>query len=87
MANISSPITYLNKREYGLSEVKSQLFTNRLNAAKNLYRKDLVCHFGCVNAIEFSKNGELLVSGNKFINILFWKTGLYFYFYTYLANV
>lgn len=65
MANIASPLPYLQKRECGiLPDLKSQLFNNRLNAAKNLFRRDLVCHFGCVNAIEFSNNGELLVSGN-----------------------
>lgn len=65
MANMANPLPYLTKREYGLlPNLKTQLFENRLNAAKNLYRRDLMCHFGCVNAIEFSSNGELLVSGN-----------------------
>lgn len=27
------------------------------------YRKDLVAHYGCVNAVEFSNNGQFLVSG------------------------
>lgn len=31
--------------------------------AKNLYRKDLFSHFGCVNAIEFSNDGQWLASG------------------------
>lgn len=65
MANIASSLPYITKREYGLlHDLKSQLYNKRLDAAKNLYRRDLVCHFGCVNAIEFSSNGELLVSGN-----------------------
>lgn len=65
MANIANPLPYITQREYGLlPNLKSQLFSQRLNAAKNLYRRDLVCHFGCVNAIEFSNNGELLASGN-----------------------
>lgn len=69
MANKASPLPYLTKREIGaLPGLKSQFFNKRLNAAKNLYRRDLVCHFGCVNAIEFSSNGELLVSGT--FNIL-----------------
>lgn len=65
MANIVSPLPYINKREYGLiPAVRSQFFNNRLLSARNLYRKDLSCHFGCVNAIEFSNNGEILISGN-----------------------
>lgn len=74
MANIASPLPYLTKREIGvLPGLKSQFFNKRLNAARNLYRRDLVCHFGCVNAIEFSSNGELLVSG-KFNILLFLTT-------------
>lgn len=64
MANIANPLPYITKRESGLlCDLKTNLFNKRLNASKNLYRRDLVCHFGCVNAIEFSYNGELLVSG------------------------
>ncbi|CAG9789403.1 unnamed protein product [Diatraea saccharalis] len=76
MANIASPLPYLVKREYGfVPEFKSHLFTKRLNAAKNLYRRDLVCHFGCVNAIEFSSNGELLVSGGDDRRVMLWQFG------------
>ncbi|RVE41484.1 hypothetical protein evm_013871 [Chilo suppressalis] len=76
MANIASPLPYLVKREYGfVPELKSHLFTKRLNAAKNLYRRDLVCHFGCVNAIEFSSNGELLASGGDDRRVMLWQFG------------
>ncbi|CAH2045158.1 unnamed protein product, partial [Iphiclides podalirius] len=76
MANVANPLPYLTKREYGLiPDLKSQLFNKRLNAAKNLYRRDLVCHFGCVNAIEFSSNGELLVSGGDDRRVMLWQFG------------
>ncbi|XP_050353809.1 DDB1- and CUL4-associated factor 5 [Nymphalis io] len=76
MANIASPLPYITKREYGLvNDLKSQLFNKRLNAAKNLYRRDLVCHFGCVNAIEFSSNGELFVSGGDDRRVMVWQFG------------
>ncbi|KAJ8714122.1 hypothetical protein PYW08_007742 [Mythimna loreyi] len=76
MANIANPISYLNRREYGLlPDIKSQFFNKRLNAAKNLYRRELVCHFGCVNAIEFSSNGELLVSGGDDRRVMLWQFG------------
>ncbi|KPI92221.1 DDB1- and CUL4-associated factor 5 [Papilio xuthus] len=76
MANIANPLPYITKREYGLiTDVQSQLFSKRLNAAKNLYRRDLVCHFGCVNAIEFSSNGELLVSGGDDRRVMLWQFG------------
>ncbi|CAH4036891.1 DDB1- and CUL4-associated factor 5 isoform X1 [Pieris brassicae] len=76
MANIACPLPYISKREYGLiSDIKSRLFNKRLLAAKNLYRRDLVCHFGCVNAIEFSSNGELLVSGGDDRRVMLWQFG------------
>ncbi|CAH0728522.1 unnamed protein product, partial [Brenthis ino] len=76
MANIASSLPYITKREYGLlHDLKSQLYNKRLDAAKNLYRRDLVCHFGCVNAIEFSSNGELLVSGGDDRRIMVWQFG------------
>lgn len=31
----------------------------------NLYQKDLMAHYGCVNAIEFSPCGDFLASGNS----------------------
>jgi len=39
------------------------LINARFDNSENLYRKDLLSHYGCVNAIEFSNQGDLLVSG------------------------
>ncbi len=42
----------------------NHLITDRLNRKTVLlYKKDLLSHYGCVNAIEFSNNGQYLVSG------------------------
>lgn len=63
-----NPLGYILKRQYtGSAEVKSKLFKESFSSARNLYRKDLLAHYGCVNAIEFSEEGELLVSGKKII--------------------
>ncbi|XP_045776889.1 DDB1- and CUL4-associated factor 5 isoform X2 [Maniola jurtina] len=76
MANMSNPLPYIIKRECGLlSDLKAEIFNKRLFAAKNLYRRDLVCHFGCVNAIEFSSNGELLISGGDDRRVMVWQFG------------
>lgn len=60
-----NPLAHLIGRQIGdnVNNFRRNLFKERLNIAKNLYRKDLVSHFGCVNAIEFSNEGELLISG------------------------
>ncbi|KAK7591051.1 hypothetical protein V9T40_002664 [Parthenolecanium corni] len=39
---------------------------------ERFYRKDLVAHYGCVNAIEFSNNGQFLVSGGDDRRVLLW---------------
>lgn len=75
----SNPLVYLDRRQYHagnpgwLPNVSSSyLLSQRLNTAKSLYRKDLNAHFGCVNAIEFSKEGDLLVSGGDDRRVLLW---------------
>lgn len=66
----SCSIRYLELRTYHSarpdwcpSVASSSFLSQRLNASKNLYSKDLYAHYGCVNAIEFSNEGDLLVSG------------------------
>lgn len=67
MANNNNPIIHhLHNRQSGFclsSDFQSKLFRDRLSIAKNLYKRDLVSHFGCVNAIEFSQTGQFLTSG------------------------
>ena len=61
-------LAHLQKRQSGdnIEHFHRTLFNDRLKIARNLYKKDLVSHYGCVNAIEFSKEGELLVSGEYY---------------------
>ncbi|XP_012523376.1 DDB1- and CUL4-associated factor 5 [Monomorium pharaonis] len=49
------------------------LINARFENSENLYRKDLLSHYGCVNAIEFSNQGDLLVSGGDDRRVLLWK--------------
>lgn len=62
--SIANPLRHIIERQYSDNVViKNKLFKERLIKARNLYRKDLLAHYGCVNAIEFSSEGDLLVSG------------------------
>lgn len=49
----------INHRYDDYKNLTKQLF----DTAKDLYKKDLTAHYGCVNAIEFSSDGNLLFSG------------------------
>ncbi|XP_055853379.1 DDB1- and CUL4-associated factor 5 [Episyrphus balteatus] len=51
---------------------QSHLFRERLRLARNLYKFDLIAHYGCVNAIEFSNGGDFLASGGDDKRILIW---------------
>ncbi|KAK5648903.1 hypothetical protein RI129_003795 [Pyrocoelia pectoralis] len=75
MAKLSSinPLGYIINRPFNDKLViKNKIFKERLARAKNLYRKDLFAHYGCVNAIEFSTEGELLASGGDDRRVLLW---------------
>lgn len=60
-----SSVGFLSRRELtGEPLIKEEFQRRRLAGCTSLYKKDMLGHFGCVNAIEFSNNGgEWLVSG------------------------
>lgn len=60
-----SSVGFLSRRELtGQPLMKEEFQRRRLAGCTSLYKKDMLGHFGCVNAIEFSNNGgEWLVSG------------------------
>lgn len=68
----ANPIGHLLNRQIGnnIYYFRRNLFRERLASARNLYRKNLVAHYGCVNAIEFSSSGDLLVSGELSIYLI-----------------
>ena len=63
-----------NRQERGLSHqtvVEFQYEANQKDKSE-FYSKDLKAHFGCVNALAFSKNGKFLASGGDDRRILIW---------------
>lgn len=70
----ANPIMHLLNRQIGnnIYYFRRNLFRERLASVRNLYRKNLVSHYGCVNAIEFSSTGDLLISGNNWFSVEFY---------------
>ncbi|XP_074646656.1 DDB1- and CUL4-associated factor 5-like [Tubulanus polymorphus] len=70
----ASPISYLFHRHYRDNAYCNDRFLReRMYRCKNLFKKDLKAHFGCVNAIEFSHtSGELMASGGDDRRVLLW---------------
>ncbi|XP_077494172.1 DDB1- and CUL4-associated factor 5 [Amblyomma americanum] len=68
-----SILDFAARRQYDADlRSRNALIRDRFAAANCLYRKDLYAHYGCVNAIEFSDDGEWLVSGGDDKRVLLW---------------
>ncbi|KAH8030248.1 hypothetical protein HPB51_006680 [Rhipicephalus microplus] len=68
-----SILGYTSGRQYdGDVGLRNALMRDGLVFGADLYRKDLYAHYGCVNAIEFSNDGEWLVSGGDDQRVLLW---------------
>uniref|UniRef100_A0A673ZY57 Ddb1 and cul4 associated factor 5 n=1 Tax=Salmo trutta TaxID=8032 RepID=A0A673ZY57_SALTR len=69
-----SSVGFLSQRRlFGNPLMKEEFQRLRLAGCTSLYQKDMLGHFGCVNAIEFSNNGgEYLVSGGDDRRVLLW---------------
>lgn len=73
MSMVASGVGYLSHQQhFGDGKLGSKMINKRLENARNLYRKDLYAHYGCVNAIEFSNDGEWLASGGDDKRVLMW---------------
>ncbi|KAJ6667245.1 hypothetical protein lerEdw1_017223 [Lerista edwardsae] len=72
--DMRSVVGFLSQRGLQGDPLLTQDFQRRrLRGCRNLYKKDLLGHFGCVNAIEFSNNGgQWLVSGGDDRRVLLW---------------
>lgn len=76
MSKISSNfVNFLFKRDYFPTNAVNQRSTlfKQLQIRKSYHQKDLRSHFGCVNAIDFSNDGELMISGGDDRRVLLWK--------------
>uniref|UniRef100_A0A8D8YJK2 DDB1- and CUL4-associated factor 5 n=1 Tax=Cacopsylla melanoneura TaxID=428564 RepID=A0A8D8YJK2_9HEMI len=67
-------VNFLYQRDYFPREAISQrtCLYKRLQTNKTYHQKDLVAHFGCVNAIDFSNDGKLMTSGGDDRRVLLW---------------
>ncbi|XP_070578975.1 DDB1- and CUL4-associated factor 5-like [Ptychodera flava] len=69
-----SILKYLYQRQESSHATAPWQMTSKVfSQCENLHRKDLIGHYGCVNAIEFSNHGgELLASGGDDKRVLVW---------------
>ncbi|KAM6969192.1 DDB1- and CUL4-associated factor 5 [Tautogolabrus adspersus] len=69
-----SSVGFLSRRKLtGQPLMKEEFQRRRMAGCTSLFKKDMLGHFGCVNAIEFSNSGgEWLVSGGDDRRVLLW---------------
>ncbi|XP_038075186.1 DDB1- and CUL4-associated factor 5-like [Patiria miniata] len=73
MAGSSLPRFVSDRAITGNPSLCKRLFRQRFTKAKTLHSRNLVGHYGCVNAIEFSNNGgQFLASGGDDRRVLLW---------------
>ncbi|KZC10050.1 PREDICTED: DDB1- and CUL4-associated factor 5 [Dufourea novaeangliae] len=72
--SVCNPLSYLITRQIDNKVDHCKRLVNaRFETSETLFRKDLLSHYGCVNAIEFSNQGDLLVSGGDDRRVLLWR--------------
>ncbi|XP_064489573.1 DDB1- and CUL4-associated factor 5-like [Ornithodoros turicata] len=68
-----SMVQYAFQQQYTINTwLRKKTIRERYDLSTNLFRKDLYAHYGCVNAIEFSTDGDWLVSGGDDKRVLLW---------------
>ena len=45
-------------------DISDNIFSDWCGKSHSLYKRDLLAHYGCVNAVEFSEDGTIFISGN-----------------------
>lgn len=62
------------RRQMGLNvvEEESKVIRQRFNSSSSLYWKNIVGHFGCINALELDEKGDWMASGGDDRRILIW---------------
>ena len=70
MSNILD--TIYRRQSGSKARVEDVFIREKWRKDKSLYKKDLLAHFGCVNAVEFSDDGDLMVSGGDDKRVLCW---------------
>ena len=63
----------LSMRQLGSRQIVEEMWIrDKWRHDSHLHRQDLLAHYGCVNAVEFSHDGDLMVSGGDDKRILLW---------------
>ncbi|XP_052105470.1 DDB1- and CUL4-associated factor 5-like [Mytilus californianus] len=76
LSSVCDPVGFIGRREIGNTQPNTssdKFMRHRTSLAKNLYKRELKAHYGCVNAIEFShKGGQFMSSGGDDRRVLLW---------------
>lgn len=73
--NPSSTTMMMNDcRQHRASKILSNMIIDEnLEYNDHFYYKDLLGHYGCVNTVEFSNDGNFMISGGDDKRVLIWR--------------
>ncbi|XP_076098557.1 DDB1- and CUL4-associated factor 5-like [Mytilus galloprovincialis] len=76
LSSACDPVGFIGRREIGNTQPNTssdKFMRHRTSLAKNLFKRELKAHYGCVNAIEFShQGGQFMSSGGDDRRVLMW---------------
>ena len=73
------PQSFIDRSMSG-SNLNGSMFAKICDQSCSLYSTNLLAHYGCVNAVEFSNDGTLFASGKEKSILVSWFTSFDMYF-------
>lgn len=69
----SSSSTMIQYNDQSPKILSDMIIDEHLEHSDTFYYKDLLGHYGCVNTVEFSNDGNFMVSGGDDKRVLIWR--------------
>ena len=66
-------VNYNDNHQQSPKILSNMIIDENIEYTNKFYYKDLLGHYGCVNTVEFSNDGNLMISGGDDKRVLIWR--------------